>query len=200
MRTFFIIRHADKEIGNFYNSRLRHQDQPISEKGRRDAQRLCSFFAVKPIKAIYISEYQRTWQTIEGVAIDHRLAPVIDSRLNEIDNGLFDGKTEEELRQAFPLAWNAYLARKADFRFPDGETGAEAQARIASFLEEKRREHGDEDIVLATHEGLIRLLMCYIVHLPVYLRGNFRVDTCGITEIIYQPEYESWKLIRFNQV
>jgi len=91
------------------------------------------------------------------------------------------------------------LARKADFRFPDGETGAEAQARIASFLEEKRREHGDEDIVLATHEGLIRLLMCYIVHLPVYLRGNFRVDTCGITEITYQPEYESWKLIRFNQ-
>ncbi len=32
--TFYIIRHAHKEQGNFYNPRLRHQDEPISQAGR----------------------------------------------------------------------------------------------------------------------------------------------------------------------
>jgi hypothetical protein len=37
------------------------------------------------------------------------------------------------------------------------------------------------------------------VGIPVYKRGNFYVDLCGITEITYQPEFNNWKLIRFNQ-
>jgi hypothetical protein len=34
MSTFYIIRHAEKEKGNFYNPRLRHQNEPISQKGK----------------------------------------------------------------------------------------------------------------------------------------------------------------------
>ena len=56
-----------------------------------------------------------------------------------------------------------------------------------------------ENIVAVSHEGLIRQLMCHIMNIPVYKRGNFYVDFCGITEISYQPEYQSWKLLRFNQ-
>jgi probable phosphoglycerate mutase len=58
----------------------------------------------------------------------------------------------------------------------------------------------DENIILVSHDGLIRLLMCYLMKLPVYQRWNFQVDTCGITEVTYQPDYEAWKLVRFNQV
>ena len=34
---FYILRHADKEQGKFYNSRLRHQDEPISQRGCGDS-------------------------------------------------------------------------------------------------------------------------------------------------------------------
>ena len=30
---WYIIQHADKEQGDFYNPDLRHQDEPINEKG-----------------------------------------------------------------------------------------------------------------------------------------------------------------------
>jgi len=46
---------------------------------------------------------------------------------------------------------------------------------------------------------LIRLTTCYILGLPVYARWNFQFDFCGIMEITYQPDYQTWKLIRFNQ-
>lgn len=197
--TFYIIRHADKESGDFYNPRLRHQDQPISEKGRCDAFKLCAFFGDKAIAAIYVSGYQRTRQTIEKVAEQLLVVPIIDERLNEIDNGALDGLTDQEIEQRFPETWQAFIERNRDFRFPDGETGVQAQQRVVEFFEEKRHQHANENVIVVTHDGLIRLLMCYVVGIPVWKRWNFRVDTCGIMEISYEPRFESWKLIRFNQ-
>lgn len=199
MTTFYILRHADKESGDFYNIQLRHQDQPISQKGQLQAQKLVSFFSDKPISAIYISAYRRTGQTIEYVAQAHQLTPIMDERLNEIDNGPIEGLTDEEIREKYPQVWNGFHERSADFRFPEGETGAEAQKRIVDFLEEKRQQHSSGDIIVVCHDGLSRLLMCYIMNIPVYKRWNFQVDTCGIMGICYQPDFEAWKLIRFNQ-
>ncbi len=200
MTTFHIVRHAAKESGDFFDPRLRHQDEPISTQGRAEAQRLCAYFDGKAIAAIYISEYQRTRLTIEPVARQLNLSPLIDKRLNEIDNGRFDGMTDEQIQQTYPDLWQAFLSRSVDFRFPEGETGAEAQRRIVNFLEEKRQQHDSADVLLVSHEGLIRLLVCTLLDLPVYKRWNFHYDFCGITEISYQPDYGTWKLIRFNQV
>jgi broad specificity phosphatase PhoE len=199
MPTFYIIRHAEKEKGDFYNPRLRHQDQPISQMGREESRKLWSYLCDKQISAIYVSGYQRTGQTIEHVARQSGITPVTDDRLNELDSGDLDPLRDEEIQERYPDFWKAYMEKTADFRFPGGETGEEACQRIAGFLEEKREAHPDENIVLVTHEGLIRQLMCYIVDIPVYKRANFYVDLCGITEITYQPKYKNWKLIRFNQ-
>jgi broad specificity phosphatase PhoE len=200
MTTFYIVRHAAKERGDFFNPRLHHQDEPISSLGQIAAQKLCAYFDGKAIAAIYISEYQRTRQTAEPVARQLHLTPKIDERLNEIDNGRLDGMTDEQIQQTYPDVWQAFLSRSADFRFPEGETGAEAQRRIVALLEEKRKQHHHENILLVSHEGLIRLLMCTILDLPVYKRWNFHFDFCGIMEITHQPDYEAWKLIRFNQI
>lgn len=200
MTTCYIIRHAAKEHGDFFNPRLRHQDEPISVLGQSQAQKLCAYFDGKAIAAIYISAYQRTRQTSEPLARQLHLTPIVDERLNEIDNGRLDRMTDDQIQQIYPDVWQAYLSRSADFRFPEGETGAEAQQRIVEFLEEKRQQHVSENIILVSHEGLIRSLMCTILDLPVYKRWNFHYDFCGIMEITYQSEYAIWKLMRFNQV
>ena len=199
MPTFYILRHAQKEKGDFYNPRFPHQDQPISQQGRAESRKLWDYLCDKQISAIYVSGYQRTAQTIEHVAGQLGITPILDDRLNELDSGIIAPLSEQEVRERYPDFWKAYVERTADFRFPGGETGEEACQRIAGFLEEKREAHPGENIVVVTHEGLIRQLMCYIVDIPVYKRGNFYVDLCGITEITYQPEYKNWKLIRFNQ-
>ena len=196
---FYIIRHAHKELGDFYNPRLRHQDEPISQEGREDSHKLWPYLCDKQISAIYISGYLRTGQTIDFVAQQSGISPVMDERLNEIDNGLIEGMADEAIRETYPEVWQGFRERSADFRFPEGETGEEARQRIASFLNEKQRLHADENIVLASHEGLIRLTVCHILGLPVYRRWDFQHDFCGITEISYQPEFRTWKLFRFNQ-
>jgi broad specificity phosphatase PhoE len=196
----YFLRHADKERGDFYNPHLRHQDRPLSAKGRQDAQKLVGYFADKKLAAIYVSGYQRTRQTIEPLAERLHLVPLVDERLNEIDNGLVDEMTGEQFRLAFPQEWNAFQARRADFRFPGGETGLEAQNRIVDFVAEKQRQHCGEDLLVVSHDGLIRLWLCSMLGLPVYQRGNFQLDPCGLTEVNYLEDELRWKLVRFNQL
>ena len=193
--TFYIIRHADKAKGNFYNPQLRHQDEPISQVGQEQAEKLVAYFADKEITRIYVSAYQRTGQTTAPLARHLKLLPMVVERLNEIDNGL----TESELGQKFPAEWQAFRERKSDFRFPRGETGEEARRRTVTFLNEKREGHAAENTLIVSHDGLIRILMCHLTNNPVYQRWNFHVDFCGITELTYQPDYGTWKLMRFNQ-
>lgn len=194
----YIVRHADKEWGGYYNPRLRHQDEPISQKGREGAQKLVGFFSQRPVLTIYVSCYQRTIQTAEYIARQLQLIPVVDERLNEIDNGLIEGLTDEQIQKTYPDVWQAFRTKSADFRFPGGETGAEARARIMGFLQDKRLQHAEDEIIIFCHDGLIRTLMCAIFQLPVYARWNFQIDFCGITEIVAQPGPFTWKLIRFN--
>ena len=198
--TVYIIRHANKEKGNFYNVRLRHQDEPISPRGQEEARKLWTYLCNKEISAIYVSGYRRTIQTIEYVSTQLRIPPIIDERLNEIDNGCLERLSDEQVQTQYPEIWQLRQERTADFRFPEGETGEEARQRIASFLEETQHVHENENLVLVSHEGLMRLTACHVLGLPVYHRWNFhQVDFCGIMEIDYQSRYQCWKLIRFNQ-
>ena len=194
---WYIIRHADKEAGDFFNPALRHQDQPISANGRAEAQKLSTYFTGIQITKIYVSEYIRTGQTIEYVAQEKKQSAIVDVRLNEIDNGLIEGLSGQELREKFPYIWTAFMKRNRDFQFPEGESGEDALDRIKSFMEEKQGH--EEDLILVSHDGLKRLLMCHILGIAVYRRWDFLVDTCGIMEIEYQPEFKRWKLLRFNQ-
>lgn len=193
-----IIRHAEKVKGAYHNPYLRHQDEPISDQGRQDAEKLWSYFADRPIAAIYVSEYRRTGETIASVAGRLGLQPVVDRRLNEIDNGVIEGLTDEDIQARYPEVWRGFAERTVDFRFPGGETGEEVGSRVASFLDEKRRQHAGAEIIVVAHDGLIRLLVCHILGLPVYHRWNFQIDFCGIVEIAAEGD-AGWKLIRFNQ-
>jgi broad specificity phosphatase PhoE len=195
----YLVRHADKASGNFYNSNLRIQDDPISEKGRLQAIKLADYLADKNITAIYVSAYQRTLQTAEPLARRLEIEPVVDERLNELNNGLVGNMTAEEFSLAFPKEWRLFQSKSCDFRFPGGETGEEARDRILEFMTEKQTQHADENVMAVSHDGLIRLWMTHLCQMPVYWRADFQVDLCGITELRYQTETGRWKLIRYNQ-
>lgn len=194
---WYIVRHAEKEKGDYFNPLLRHQDEPISSRGLVESKRLWEYFSGISTDRIFISQYKRTGQTIDFAAKKMGIAPIIDPRLNEIDNGLIDGMTDEQIGRTFPDVWKGFLDRNHDFQFPSGENGEAARRRIESFVMEKQQDN--ENIIVVCHEGLIRLWLCHILDLPVYRRWDFRVDFCGIMELEFEPDFGKWKLVRFNQ-
>ena len=194
---FYLVRHADKATGDYFNPRLRHDDQPISKFGRKQASKIKKYFHRESIKSIYVSEYIRTVQTARPLARKLKIVPIADYRLNEIDIGIIDKLSGDEMREKYPEVWNALQDRNRDFRWPEGETGLEAQERVVSFINEQTNQEGN--ILLVAHDGIIRILVCYVLGLPIYSRFNFQVDTASITEIEWDTIENRWKLIRFNQ-
>jgi broad specificity phosphatase PhoE len=196
---WYILRHAEKAQGDFYNPLLRHRDQPLSEAGQRSAEKLVAQFVDCEIAAIYVSAYQRTTQSAAPLAEHLNLSPIVDSRLNEIDSGVLDRMMDEDIASVFPGFWKTYKARTADFRFPGGESGSDVDVRIKKFFSEKQAQHPDVNLLIIGHEGWIRQMMCSVLGLPVWRRGDFKVDLCGLTELCYQEEYDRWQIICFNQ-
>jgi probable phosphoglycerate mutase len=194
---FYLVRHADKATGDFFNPVLRHNDQPISPFGKKQASKIKKYFQKHSIKSIYVSEYIRTQQTARPLATKLKIVPILDYRLNEIDIGIIDRLSDDEMREKYPEVWNAFQDRNSDFRWPEGETGLEAQERIVSFINEQTNQEGN--ILIVTHDGIIRILVCYILGLPVYRRFSFQIDTASITEIELDKTKDKWRLIRFNQ-
>jgi broad specificity phosphatase PhoE len=177
---------------------LGHNNQPISATGRRRAKRLYRYLKDKSVSSIFVSDYVRTVQTITYAADRLHLTPVVDSLLNEIDVGEIETLNDGEIRARYPELWEAYTNRSADFRFPGGETGTEAQHRVGSFLSDIRTTGGA--VVAVSHDGLVRSLLCAVLEIPVYKRFDFTIDLCGFMEIEYDENVARWRLIRFNHV
>jgi len=195
--TIYFLRHAEKEQGDYYNPVLGHHDPPLSSAGMIQSKGVRDYFAEKALTAIYVSDYLRTHQTAEPLASYLDIVPKLDSRLNEIDTGLIEGLDDETVERKYPDVWSAYIARTHDFRFPNGETGSEAQARIMEFI--NQTSHNSRNILMVGHDGIIRALFCHVIGLPVYKRFDFRLDFCGLMEIEFTPQEQKWRLIRFNQ-
>lgn len=192
----YIVRHGDKEKDNYYNSDLRHEDPPLSGEGRQKAKKLLDYFKDKHINRIIVSEYLRTEQTAQYVAESKGLAVIKDRRLNEIDNGVIESMTDEDIKKKYPRFWEDFFSYSKDVRFPEGETGEEVRARQKTLLYELIK--NNEDVLLVSHEGYIRLLVCNLLDVPVYKRNLFKVDMCGIMELKYDKKIESWVIVKFN--
>lgn len=94
----YVLRHADKEKGEFYQPGLRFNNQPITDEGKREAEKLVPLFDPVRVEAIYVSEYVRAQQTISYVATHKKLTPIVDNRLNEIDVGVTEQMTDGQIQ------------------------------------------------------------------------------------------------------
>lgn len=193
--SIYVIRHADKEQGYFHTEGLRFNDQPLSTIGIGKAQRLATYFEQIPIDGIYVSEYRRTGQTIAPVAKMKHMQPIVDPRLNEIDVGVTELMTVEDIKRQYPEFWKALVDRDHDFRIPGGETGAEASRRIMNLVSSLDRSRNQ---ILVTHEGLIRILLCTLFSMPPFKRHLFGIEPCSITLFTYLEEFSCWSVPKIN--
>ncbi|TXT43717.1 MAG: putative phosphoglycerate mutase [Spirochaetes bacterium] len=179
--SIFVVRHADRELGDFPSPEVPMSDQPISAVGRKRAERLLEFFKDIEIATIRASKYVRTEQTIKPLAESKGLPVARDPRLNEINVGEAAKLSDEELRAGFPEFWKLYKERR--------------QARVyEAFLE---LDPGANHIMVA-HDGIIRTLVCKVLGLPPHMRHLFRIVFCSITVFDRSAEFGCWTMTRMN--
>jgi broad specificity phosphatase PhoE len=197
----YFVRHGSRDFSTDYNEHYNREldimDDPLNEKGKADALRLASHFSSIDIKRIIVSEYKRTYQTALPAAEQKGLPIVTDRRVNEINNGVLRNMPDGEVAEKYPQVWSDFTRHVRDVRFPGGESGEDVKTRQDSFLNDIKTEQ--DDILVVSHDGFIRLLMCNILGLPVYQRHRFKTYMGGLSAVKYDAGKGEWSIITFNQ-
>jgi len=158
-KRILLIRHGQTD----WNSEGRWQgmiDVPLNTTGSAQAEALAAHLRQRPVTAIYSSDLQRAAKTAQPLARLLTLPVKTDTRLREINLGIFQGLTYPEMSERYPTQLQQMRADYMGFVFPQGESRLMMQNRLYAFWEEMMAaETGAEEIVVVTHGGALRVLM-----------------------------------------
>ena len=180
MTRILLVRHAPTpETGDLLTGRA--PGVSLDGKGRRAAQATAEALAGLEIEAVYSSPIERTMETAAVVARPHEITPVVDPGLIEIDFGAWTGRTLESLRRT--KDWKAVQTTPSRFRFPDGESFAEAQRRSVESVERIAGAHEGTTVVAVSHSDVIKLIISHYLGQALDLFQRLRISTASVSEL-----------------
>ena|SRR5579859_3563017 len=167
-----------------------HSDIPLNERGRRQAARLGPRLEREPIDAAIASDLGRAWDTALAITEARALPVQAEPRLRELSFGVWEGMTHAEIGAAEPAALAAWEADPESVSPPGGETLTELAARLQSFLDQLQRDEGEtrRTVMLVSHRGSLRVLICLALGLPPRALWRFRLDAASVTELEIYPQ------------
>jgi phosphoserine phosphatase len=132
---------------------------------------------------IYTSPMGRCIATGEAIASACSAPSQVLDQLNDLDYGLWQWKTHDEIRIAFAEQYETWHTAPQLFRFPQGESLQDLVARAADALRDVLQRHHDQTVVLVSHDSVNRALLTQVLDQPLSAYSRIVVEPCGITEI-----------------
>jgi len=185
MSRFVLIRHGE----SVWNSERRIQgslDPELSPRGRRQTDLLVSHLETRmphPVAAIYASPLRRAAQTAGQIAGALHLPVVHDPDLREMFLGTWEGKTVAEIQAAFPGRYEKWLEDPQAFPAPGGEELSAFERRVVGAIQRMQRSHPGEDLLVVSHGGVIKALLCFALGLPVRHLFRLKQDNTAVNRI-----------------
>jgi broad specificity phosphatase PhoE len=133
-------------------------DSPLTPEGLAQVRRNAALLSNEPVDGIFASPLGRAYTTAEIFATALRLPVQVVEELSELDHGEWSGLTAQEIEAGWPGQMGVRERGKYDFRFPGGESYADADFRAGRALAEVARS-GARRPLLVSHEMIGRMLL-----------------------------------------
>lgn len=155
-KTLYFSRHGESEFNVL--GRI-GGDADLSPRGRMYASSLARYIndAAIPDLHVWTSEKRRTKQTAAGIA-----APIENlAALNELDAGVCEGMSYEEMQDKFPREFAWRDQDKLRYRYPWGESYIDIMARLEPVLMELESE---DNLLIISHQAVLRCILGYFLN------------------------------------
>lgn len=183
MPLLLLIRHGENDFVKTGRLAGRMPEVHLNKKGRQQAAELAEALGNLPIRAIYCSPLERARETAAPLAAQLGLEPQIRPGLIETDIGAWAGQKLKALRKL--PEWKTVQAAPSRFRFPNGESFVECQARLVSEIEAILKAHkSDEIIACVSHSDPIKLITAYYLGMPLDHFQRLGCDTASVTAFL----------------
>lgn len=180
MGRVLLVRHAPTpETGKKLTGRL--PGVSLDERGLEIARRTADQLSEVKLKAVYSSPIERTWETALEVCAPHRLSPIPEDGVLEVDYGSWSGRTLKSLYQL--KAWKAVQLTPSRMTFPNGENLADAQRRAVAAIDRIAAAHPKDTVAVVTHADIIKAVVAHHLGTPLDLFQRIGVAPASVTVI-----------------
>ena len=187
MSRLLLVRHGDTEL----NSARRfqgHSDVELSATGYGQAERLRDRLVAEGIDVIYSSDLKRALTTAELISSRHGLSPIACPELREINYGKMERLTFDEIKSLYPEVAELFADRSLELQFPDGESVDELKQRLTEFLARLIQHAAERTILVVSHSGPLRLMVCYLLGLELQHWRQISIDLASLSIVDIYPE------------
>ncbi|XP_071462876.1 6-phosphofructo-2-kinase/fructose-2,6-bisphosphatase 1 isoform X4 [Marmota flaviventris] len=154
-RSIYLCRHGESEL----NLRGRiGGDSGLSLRGKQYAYALANFIQSQCINSlkVWTSHMKRTIQTAEALGVPYEQWKA----LNEIDAGVCEEMTYEEIQEHYPEEFALRDQDKYRYRYPKGESYEDLVQRLEPVIMELERQ---ENVLVICHQAVMRCLLAYFL-------------------------------------
>ena len=173
----WLVRHAETAWSRDRKHTGR-TDVPLTDEGRRAAERLRDVLASRTFALVLSSPLSRAWETAQLAVIGEHAQP--RDELLEWDYGDYEGRTTKEIRAARP-DW--YLWRDG---CPGGESPTDVKARVDRLLPQVLAAAGD--VALVAHGHILRAVAARWLQQLVEHGGRLALDTGALCVLGFERE------------
>jgi alpha-ribazole phosphatase len=186
MSKLILIRHGTTKL--HANDRFWGKtDIPLSDAGIEQARQLQARLANEDIKTLFSSPLSRALNTAEIIAAGHNMKITTCDELGECNFGYAEGLTFKEIEKLYP----ALAAELADWKavsFPGGETLDQLNERVKTFIKKLDAFQPNDTVVIVSHGGPLRLLICNLLDLDISHWQQFRIDRGSLSIVETFPQ------------
>ncbi|XP_056396231.1 6-phosphofructo-2-kinase/fructose-2,6-bisphosphatase 1 isoform X1 [Hyla sarda] len=154
-RSIYLSRHGESELNLM--GRI-GGDTGLSPRGKQYAHALGNFVRSQKISdlKVWTSHMKRTIQTAEALNVPYEQWKA----LNEIDAGVCEEMTYEEIQEHFPEEFALRDQDKYRYRYPKGESYEDLVQRLEPVIMELERQ---ENVLVICHQAVMRCLLAYFL-------------------------------------
>ncbi len=183
-RHLLLIRHGQATFNVEHRLPGQLPGIPLTDEGRRQAQRTGEALAGLPIGTIITSPLERARETAALIAQGRDIPFQVEPDLADTNVGKWAGMNYNELAKN-DAEWQTYVRQMAAAP-PGVESSLDVQARAVRVVERARRAPDlGEYVALVAHADVIKLILAYYTGMPTTCVHFLQIDNASVSLLAF---------------
>lgn len=167
----------------------------LNERGRQQAEALAERLGHLPVAAIYSSPLERCLETAAPLAQRRQLEVQPLPAVGEVQYGAWQGEKLRDLVKK--KEWAAILHHPSRFRFPQGDSFRDVQARALNALDELAGRHQNDVVVVVSHADVIKIILAHYLGLHLDQFQRLSISPAAVS-VVALGEQGPARVLRIN--
>lgn len=181
--TFYLIRHGETD----WNKKHKLQGQadiPLNQVGEEQAREVAKSLKDVAFDLAFSSDLMRAKRTAEIIVLEKKLLVETTKALRERSFGQLEGEPVAALMAYIALLKKLNDTERAKEKMGEGfESDEEVTTRLLTFIRETAVTHPGKTILVATHGGILRMILLHTGYITYQQSDSMLVANGGYVKL-----------------